>query len=163
MMAVVWIVKKKYKEEADVRNLIRYIVEKNDCGREYNNRFGIRKGDSAIAAKDILAIQKKYDKEPATIVRHIVISFSSKDIVIPEQVVGFAEKIAKYYNNKYQVLYGIHDRNRRGGENVHIHMIVSSTNFRTGKILHEGSDELEDFKFYVNNVVNSFNRHKLWT
>ena len=162
MMAMVKVVKEYYKEEEDVRNLIRYIVENNECGREYNNCFGVRKGDSEMAAKDILAIQNKYHKEPATIVRHIVISFSSRDVVSLEQVVDFAEEIVKYYNNKYQVLYGIHDRNRRGGKNIHIHMVVSSTNFRTGKILHEGIVELEDFKFYVHNVVNSFNRHRLW-
>ena len=48
MMAMVKVVKEYYKEEEDVRNLIGYIVENNECGRKYNNCFGVRKGDSEI-------------------------------------------------------------------------------------------------------------------
>ena len=158
---IVKIVDEKYEKKDDVEALIRYIAEDNYCGRAYNNYFGMRANNSKAGAEDILAVQNKYNKNPSTILRHIVISFGEDYFVSPGQVQEIADKIAEYYNNEYQVMYGIHDKNSSGENQIHIHMMVGSVNFRTGKILHEGIGELNEFKKYVEDVVESSKKKKI--
>ena len=82
-------------------------------------------------------------------------SFSNKELCTQE-LMTLGWQIAAYYGYEFQVLWGVH----ADSANLHIHFVVNTVNYRNGKMLSEGYEDLKQLKLFVANIENSFFRGK---
>lgn len=126
----------QYKSKKDSLQLIRYIfgksksIEKQKLVR-YTGGYGVNSYDPDLCCGAMYIIKKLYRKtgEDLRHVYHIVVSFPEY-IKDTDTIKLVAIDICEYFYKKdFQCVYAIHENE----ENLHIHIVVNSTNFITGK------------------------------
>ena len=70
----------------------------------------------------------------------------------------FADRIAGYYGDRYQIIYGVHrsHRNNRHGliaSYLHIHMIMNSVSFVDGKMYADNKGDTQRFLEHIKKVT----------
>lgn len=138
----------KYKTKKDAMNLIKYITGKS-CITEkqkevrYKGGCGVPDYDHELCHNAMYIIKKLYKKTGKNLrcSYHFVISLPAyiQDVNIIKLV--SIETCQLFYNKGFQCIYGIHEDT----DNLHIHIVVNSTNFQTGKQLHMSIKELKNF------------------
>lgn len=90
--------------------------------------------NQAAFEMDLLA--RAYGKENGLRLRHMVLSFSDQEMrKLGGRKHGFsrlnqiAQYAIAYYGNEYQIIYAVHEDSDHG----HIHIVMTTVNYRTGK------------------------------
>ncbi len=105
------------------------------------------------AYEQMQSVKAYYGKTDANQLVHFVISFNSRVWKI-----GYAEKlarkIAKYYADRYQILYAVHGEvrmNQRGeaANMLHVHMLVNTVDFVDGRVLADDEEAYRKFAEHV--------------
>lgn len=85
-------------------------------------------------------------------VRHIIVSFDPEDHIGPFCASQIAFKIAEYYRNQFQVVYGVH----KDTDSLHIHFIIHTVSYIDGRRYSRGMGEVMILKKYVQQIINSY-------
>lgn len=153
------LVNEPYKTEADLIRLIKYIWRKDKILHHLYGSYGTRIDTPELAAEDFLETKKIFDKYPSTLAHHKIISFENGLLSIPQEAFEIAEEIITYYTDNFQVVYGVHeDKNENYdiNKNYHIHLVINSVNYNTGKIFHEGPPDNIKFQEYIRNIMDYY-------
>lgn len=113
-----------------VEKVVRYILRKD--GRKKNKvlpgEFDIF-GSIGTCHKDIKGIiddfsktKEIFGKTGGVQIKHLIISFNKQPKITPKKLGKFVIKTLKYYSQKYQVVYAVHEDT----ENLHIHVGINS-------------------------------------
>lgn len=152
-MAVVKMINEGYHQKSDFINLIYYVCRKaEDIGG-----YGITLTDIPEICLQFEYVKAFWGKaeEGRRQARHFIVSFSNKELCTQE-LMTLGWQIAAYYGYEFQVLWGVH----ADSANLHIHFVVNTVNYRNGKMLSEGYEDLKQLKLFVANIENSFFRGK---
>lgn len=137
----------KYKEKKDVKDLIKYItghsiIEKHQKTVRYTGGYGVHTCDPVLCYNDMYIIKKIYKKTTSKnrSIYHFVISFSEYIEDANTVKLISIDICHHFYEQGFQCMYGVHEDT----ENLHIHIAVNSTNFKTGRQMHLKYNELNN-------------------
>ena len=105
---------------------------------------------------EIYAVKAANQQLHTTMFRQITISISpAGNTCTDKEYIKIGKEIAEYYYKKgYQIIWYLHKDTPRH----HLHMLINSVNFRTGKIFKQPLKELNRFKVHCNHILH---KHKL--
>lgn len=127
-----------------------YIVDdvKTDKGQLVGTSNCFRKH----AVKDFMTVKKLHHKTHGRQGIHMVLSITPD---IPENsdevYMDIADEIASYFS-EYQSVYSVHKDTRHR----HIHMVLNSVSYETGKKFSQSKQELNQLKGYFNHVLSDY-------
>ena len=102
-----------------------------------------------IAAQSMQGLCAAYQKPKGTNLRHSVLSFSPEESVTAEQAADIAREAMEYYEEDYQIMAAVHtDR-----AHLHIHFIMNTTDYRTGKKYPGNRGDYYAFRDHVNKIL----------
>lgn len=121
---------KKYKDDNSLHDVISY------CGRlgkaSYTDGIGVYPPN---AVYEMVRMAQSYGQARGVRLRHWVLSFSKEEVrkigrkARLETLKRFGWYAASYYGGQYQIVFAIH----LDSDNPHIHFVMSTVNYRTGK------------------------------
>lgn len=116
----------QYRDPNAVQDVISYITSPSKVSSD-----GVICGAVSLedAAADMDHVTKSHHKEFGPRLRHSVLSFSPKEPITLRQVKKVAEECVRYYEDKYQIIAAIHEDQ----DHPHIHFVMNTTSYRTGR------------------------------
>ena len=158
-MAHLELVSKKYDgntiEEANtnIHNIVAYVLKDKISGGLVKYYGGINV-NPLQAAEQFIAVKNYFRKTnpQCTQVRHFIVSFCKNDYVNALLANGIGYKIAEYYADRFQIIYGVHEDTHY----LHIHFLFNAVSFIDGKIYDKGKGEHSSLKNYINKTCKNF-------
>ena len=148
---VISIKNRKYDSNKAIRNLLNYIVrEKGSSNKvKYWGTKGLSK-DMTVAADQFIKSQKLLRKNKNRRAYHIIVSFP-EDFKNVKFVKKAAEKIADYFYQDFQVVYGVHTNE----DNLHFHLAINSVSYVTGLKYHKSKSEMKKMRDEIISIINN--------
>lgn len=160
-MANIKTVKKDYLNESAIYNVIHYILCSSDLRYRnyagmplpYNSRGLAEEAEYATGLFEL--VRHIYDKEEETkrLLEHFVIGFSPQDCVAQYYAEEIAQKIAEYIGQRFQVVCGVHVREKEYGDYIHIHMAVNRVSYVDGNKFGERWGDINLIKKYAEMIA----------
>ena len=158
-MAYLKLVDKKYdgdtieEANANIYNVVGYVLRDKISGGLVQYYGGINV-NPLHAAEQFIMVKNYFRKTnpQCTQVRQFVVSFCKKDYTNPILAYGLGYKIAEYYADRYQIIFGVHEDTHY----LHIHFLFNAVSLIDGKIFDKGKDEYNKLMYYVNKVCKNF-------
>lgn len=151
-MCIVKVVKKPYKNESSIFNLINYALtdkRSNTAVRYYGGyNVGVLR-----AAEQFVLVNQYFQKWDDRKMRHFVVSFDENIAPYDAYILGW--QIAAFYADRYQIVFGVHDNT----ENVHIHFVFNTVSFVDGLKYSESYSDLYKLNVYVDKTYNEYMEH----
>lgn len=149
MLSIVKVIENGYEHPLALRGLLNYIFTDKSTGNccYYCGGANI---DPQNAEEEMRAVKRAYRKTEGRIARHFVVSLGSDSLFLPCEANELALKICQYYSDRYQIVYSVHENTK----NLHIHFVMNTVSFRDGLMFSEGPAELQQFKNYVQQLIN---------
>lgn len=88
-------------------------------------------------ADSFKTVKATYDKMDGQQVVHIIVGFGRKDIMSPILAYIFAEKLANYIGQRFQVIYAVHQGSDYSSNYLHIHFVVNTVSYVDGNRLYD--------------------------
>lgn len=151
-MAITKPAKGNYMNCDAVSNTIRYIC--NCVNTDYIGGYGVSLYDIDCSIREFMYIKNIHHKTEGRQVRHFIVSFSPKEErkITPEIASYIGYEIAKYYSNKYQIMFSV----QVNTDNLHIHFVMNTVSYVNGKMYAEGFEDYNNLKLHVAKVVEDF-------
>lgn len=102
-----------------------------------------------FAKEQFEIVATTYDKTFGTRLRHMILSFGSSEQITLHEAKGIAYRAALYYGYEYQIIWAVH----RDAEHIHIHMVMNTVSYRTGKKYDGSKADYYGFKEYLNSIL----------
>lgn len=161
-MEVVRVINKPYSSIGDLNRVICYAtnpeetkertVGKEEDKRLFIGRLGVNPYNSEMMIQQMIAVKKMFHKEEGRQLRHIIVSFEKEWNVDPQTALYIAYDIARYYSNRYQICFGVHQNT----DDIHIHFVMNTVSFIDGKMYSGAFLELQQLKTHVSEVVHRY-------
>lgn len=140
--------RKKYHDEEAVETVVNYCLRPDKTPNHFVGGYGV---SLKHAAYEMNRLAEAYDKDRGVRVRHMVLSFSREEqrklgrnrYTVNSILNEIAQYAVAYYGHEYQIIYGVHEDSAHS----HIHMVMNTVNFRTGK---KYAGRKEDYYHYQN-------------
>ena len=102
------------------------------------------------AAYEMQRLAEAYGKFSGLRLRHMVLSFSNKEVKrfrshINDELMKIAYYAAGYYGCQYQIIYSIHE----DSDHHHIHFVMNTVNYQTGKKYPGTKEDYYAFQNYL--------------
>lgn len=143
----------KYKDDDALHDVISYCTQSSKAC--YVDGIAVYAPD-AIFEMERLA--KAYGKDSGLRLRHWVLSFSAQEIKgirkaqLPEVIHRFGWYAANYYGWQYQILFAVHLDNN----NPHIHFVMNTVNYLTGKKYPGNKGDFYAYQKYLQDFFSEF-------
>ena len=156
-MEIVKLVDETYKsvdlnKHDSLETVIHYILHRKDVDMPWRfiGGIGVNPADAAYQFRAVKKFFRK-DDETRRQLRHFVVSFEGGVNVDPYTAYMLAGEIAKYYSDKYQIFYAVHEDT----DNVHIHFGMNTVSYVEGSMYAEGYGDYYRLIAYIENIVKS--------
>ena len=113
--------------------------------------YGLDPYDRDLAYSQMLFIIKWYGKESGNPLIHFMISLD-KCTDTKEKVCEYADQFARYFKDKYQILWAVHEKGR-GASEFHVHLILNSVSNVNGKMFHGDIGEINAYSKYISKIT----------
>ena len=132
---------RKYYDAKARENVIQYIFRPDKTPHGLIGGWAV---DPMYAASQMNYLSKAYGKEDGLQLRHFILSFSEKEVQRMGQcalirIDEYAQYAALYYGGEYQIVYAVHEDSRH----LHVHFVLNTLNYRTGKKYPGDKEDLE--------------------
>lgn len=162
-MGLIKIITKSSADNSYLNNCFRYINDvyyenmNNHTLSGYYDGFNINPYD---AYNQMMTIKQYFGKTSGNQLIHIIVSFNSK-VFYPDLAMALSRNIAKYYADRYQIIYGIHADTRHSNKNpkkvvsyYHTHLIINSVSFIDGRMFAESKGDISNFVEHIKHITN---------
>ena len=95
-----------------------------------------------FADREFIATRESHRKESKTWFHHYTQSFSPKEKVTPEEAHRIAVEFAERAWPEHEVIIATH----LDAEHLHSHFLINAVSFKTGKLLHEGPNNISQLR-----------------
>ena len=108
-----------------------------------------------------MSVKKYYDKLKPYPIKHLTITFASDYHISAHDARNIAESILYSLRSfdSYQYLYAVHDKQWNYEEGrwtpPHIHFLINTTNYKTGKTLDFNQDTFDNFRSIILHAMNN--------
>lgn len=153
-MVVVKIMPNSYMDKNAVADLIHYALTDKGTGEcvRYRGSLGVDSCSAERMVGQFQIVKRAFDKTGGRQVRHLIVSFSDDENMGPFCTYAIGFKIAEYFGDCYQVVFGVHEDSAR----LHIHLIINTVSYIDGKMYSKGPNEAKELEQYINGIVRSF-------
>lgn len=144
----------QYKTEQDIINAVVYVINPKDT-------FGMI-GTIGISLenylKEMILIKEAYGKTVDRHLVHVVVSSKEFRFLEHNEMMYMAFQIGLFYGMEHQVIFGIHPYRKESHDqkDTHIHYIINSVNYMTGKYFSPEEYKPRLFKRYVMNLYREY-------
>lgn len=144
-------VNESYSNQSDLVNVINYVF--NPCKVLSNSYGGLQVRLESIESiiKDFLFVKNIYGKTDGRQLRHFIISFDPEDNISPQEALKMAYIASEYYSD-YQMVFTVHENK----PNLHIHFVMNSVSYKTGKKYAGGECDWYSFVNYCKKRIPNF-------
>ena len=141
--------KDKYKDVNTYHDVINYIMRDDKCCSGCLITRNVKRN---TIAEDMAEYDRKFHKrESCTKIRHTMISFEDRDNMTLERAADIADEICDYYK-EYPVVAAVHEDT----DNLHIHMVMATTNIHTGKKYTGRKKDYYDFQKKLRHIARRY-------
>lgn len=81
----------------------------------------------------------------------MIVSFD-EHVQDDELAMSFAERIAKFYKDSFQVFWGVHKK-KHGRSNYHMHMAINAVSYVNGKMFHSDFGAVNQLANHIRNIT----------
>lgn len=143
----------KYKDDNALHDVIAY------CGRADKaccvGGIGVYPPN---AVYEMERLARAYGKDQGVRLRHWVLSFSRDELkrigkkALPAFIYNVGWYAASYYGHQYQIIFAIH----MDTENPHIHFVMNTVNYRTGKKYPMDKEDYYRYQQYLRDFLHGY-------
>lgn len=152
-MVYVKLIRNTYGDISYIKHLCKYVF-KNDLRGV--GGYGVNPYNPDLANTQMKFIKVCYGKESGNPLIHIMISLD-ECAETKEKACEFADKFARFYMDKYQVIWAVHEK-ERGTSRFHVHLILNSVSYVNGKMFHGDIGEMNAYSKYISKLT----KRKVW-
>lgn len=150
-MNVLKIITKPNADKGYLKNAIDYVMKDHSV---YYGGFNIC---PECALEQMKIVKNYYGKTCGNQLVHFVISFD-RDVYTAAYADKLARKIAKYYADRYQLVYAVHTKERTNDDGYekniqHVHMVMNSVSFMDGSEYPDNGKEGKKFAKHIEKVT----------
>lgn len=137
----------KYKDDFAYWNVIQYCFDRDKMLHDCYGAYGV---DMKHAGFEMQLLAQSYSQDRGLRLRHFILTFSGEELTsfagpYWEEMTKIADYVARYYADSYQIVYVIHEASMH----IHIHFVMSTVNYRTGKKYRGNKKDYYDFQKYL--------------
>jgi len=152
---------KKYQDDLALENVISYCTNENKTPHRLIGGFGVNLNQ---AAYEMQRLAEAYDNYNGVRLRHMVLSFSRQEVRrfrshVYDALLKIADYAARYYGGQYQIIYTIH----KDSCYPHIHFVMNTVNFLTGKKYPGTKEDYYRFQHYLGSFLAEYYNLQLIT
>lgn len=136
---------KLYCNENAVENLIYYIMSDEKTPSRIYGGIGVSTSDKVMAVRQFHAVKQAYRNTKGKQALHFWVSFDEEKMYSLGELRHIGYEIAKFFGGEYQIIFALHENT----DNYHIHFVVNTVNFITGKKIRWNRGELYRLIKYV--------------
>lgn len=144
----------KYHDDRTYADLIRYVTSPQKVRPGGVIGAAVLPEVAELAMKTVTAA---YHKEEYVKLRHSVLSFDPDEQVDYQTARDIACMAMKFYDAGYQTIAAIHEDK----PHLHIHFLMNTTNYRTGRKYHENKQVYHANLKYINTVTEEHGIHTI--
>ncbi|MBR3447785.1 MAG: relaxase/mobilization nuclease domain-containing protein [Oscillospiraceae bacterium] len=152
-MVYVKVIRNTYADLSYIHNLCDYVFKDDLRGV---GGYGVNPYHPDLADAQMRFIKVCYGKESGNPLIHMMISLD-ECAETKEKACEFANKFARYYMDKYQVIWAVHEK-ERGASRFHVHLILNSVSYVNGKMFHGDIGEMHAYNKYISKLT----KRKVW-
>ena len=144
----------KYHDDGTYADLIRYVTSPQKVRPGGVIGAAVLPEGAELAME---AVTAAYHKENGVKLGHTVLSFDSEEQMDFQTAKVVAQKIMKFYDPRYQLIGAIHEDK----PHLHIHFLMNSTNYRTGRKYYGTKQDYYANLKYINTVTEEHGIHTI--
>lgn len=139
----------KYHDSRSYRDVIHYAISKKKTKPD-----GIFGGAviPEIAADAMDGVARAYHKNSGVHLRHSILSFAPGEGVSILDAKAIAREAIKYYKDDYQIVAAVHE----DCDHPHIHFVMNTTSYRTGRKYHGDKADYYGFLKHMNRATTPY-------
>ncbi len=107
---------------------------------------------SNIAAYSMEGLCRAFDKTEGLLLRHSILSFSPEERIDAWDAADIATRAIRYYKQQYQILAAVHEDR----PHIHIHFVMNTLNYRTGKKYPGDRADYYGFLAYLGKILKPY-------
>lgn len=138
-----------YSNEDAVEREINYIYNPSHATSGYYGGVAVSYLNPEITIEQFKAVKRIYHKEDGRQIKHLVVSFAKNEHVSAKKALEIGYIIAEYFNNRYQIYFGVHENE----EHIHIHFGINTVSYIDGKKYSAGPYEQDEIRKYIEAVT----------
>lgn len=144
----------KYHDEDAVETVVNYCLCPDKTPHHFIGGYGV---NLKQAGYEMNRLAEAFDKDHGVRLRHMVLSFSQteqRQLSLERDGVNsclneIAQYAIAYYGHEYQILYAVHEDTRHS----HIHMVMNTVNYKTGKKYAGRKEDYYNFQNYLKSFL----------
>lgn len=138
---------RKYQDDAALDDVISYCMDAKKTPRQLMKGYGVNLSQPAY---EMRRLAESYGKDKGLRLRHMILSFSAQEIKrfrfhVYDSIAKIADYTARYYAGQYQILHCIHEDSNC----LHVHFVMNTVNYQTGKKHAGKKDDYYNFQHYL--------------
>ena len=147
-MATIDVIRNTYGGLEYLNNALGYVSDERAL---YRGGYGVNPYDYKMAYNQMYATRKYFNKVSGNPLVHIVIAYNDqvKDLATAAQ---YGQQCARYFANKFQVLYCTHENDTTCGT-IHTHIVINAVSYINGSMIVTGYNEMNEYCNYVSQVT----------
>lgn len=143
-MVYVKLIRNTYGGLSYIKRLCRYVLKDDLRGI---GGYGVNPYHPDMADAQMRYVKMYYGKESGNPLIHMMISLDECADTV-EKACELADKFARYYMDRYQVIWAVHGK-ERGKSEFHVHLILNSVSYVNGKMFHGDIGEMHAYSRYI--------------
>ncbi len=146
--------KNSYRNKDAIHNVIHYINNSSKLVHNIKGALGCNYDSSKSITKDMLDVQKCFNKKKGKRINHFTVCFSpaEEEILQIDDYLTIGYKIASFFPNEYQIFFALHENT----DNMHIHFAMNPVSFVTGKKFHWQKKDSHALKCRVEEILREY-------
>ena len=137
---------KQYRDPNAVQDVIGYVTSASKVSLDGVIGGAVLPEDAVTAMN---RVTETYHKKSGPRLRHSVLSFSPEEVITPRQAKKIAEECVRYYEDDYQIIAAVHEDQ----DHLHIHFVMNTTSYRTGREYHGVNADYYGFLKHMNQTT----------
>lgn len=142
---------KLYHNKDAVHNLIHYAFEPEKTPHRIWGGIGASIIDESTAIEHFLKVKEIFRNTKGKQLIHFWVSFENGEIENLQDYLSVGYEIADFFKGQYQVVFALHENT----ETYHIHFVVNTVNFITGKKLRWQKGSWRRLQKYITCIMNT--------
>lgn len=141
----------KYHDEDALEDVIGYCLNPASAPH-YIGGLGVSVNQAAF---EMSLLAQSFEKANGVKLRHFILSFSEDEVTgFQDRAYEVLNEIAwctiKYYGNEYQIIFAVHEN---CPSHPHIHFVMNSVNFKTGRKYGGKKEDYYRFQNYLKSLL----------
>lgn len=135
-----------------LENVIHYVMLNKKTPHKIIGATGASYESEEVTIKHFQMVKDFYRNQKGKKVIHFCVSFERKGFLPLYEYIHIGYSIADYFFPNHQVLFALHEDTDKD----HIHFVVNTVNFRTGKKLRWHKGDRHKLQKYINYIPSNY-------